>query len=182
MQRTHVDDAYNYLLVERGLKMAKPNPYEVDLDKNAANYVPLSPLSFIERTAAVYPQRTAVIHGGLRRTWRETYERCVRLASAFARRGIGIGDTVAVMSPNIPECLEAHFGVPMSGAVLNALNIRLDADTIAFILQHSEAKVLITDREFSPVIGKALERLANKPRGDRYRRSSGQGRGPARQA
>ena len=123
----------------------------------------MSPLSFIERTAAVYPQRTAVIHGGLRRTWRETYERCVRLASALARRGIGIGDTVAVMSPNIPECLEAHFGVPMSGAVLNALNIRLDAETIAFILQHSEAKVLITDREFSPVIGKALERLANKP-------------------
>ena len=146
-----------------GLKMAKANPYEVDLDKNAANHAPLSPLSFIERTAAVYPQRTAVIHGGLRRTWRETYERCVRLASALARRGIGPGDTVAVMSPNIPECLEAHFGVPMSGGVLNALNIRLDAEAIAFILQHSEAKVLITDREFSPVISKALERLANKP-------------------
>ena len=143
--------------------MRKQNPYEVDLDKNAANHVPLSPLSFIQRTAAVYPQRTAVIHGDLRRTWRETYERCVRLASALARRGIGMGDTVAVMSPNIPECLEAHFGVPMSGAVLNALNIRLDAESIAFILQHSEAKVLITDREFSPVIGKALERLANKP-------------------
>ena len=125
--------------------------------------MPLSPLSFIQRTAAVYPQRIAVIHGDLRRTWRQTYERCVRLASALTRRGIGLGDTVAVMSPNIPECLETHFGVPMSGAVLNALNIRLDAESIAFILQHSEAKVLITDREFSGVIGKALERMANKP-------------------
>ena len=143
--------------------MSARNPYEVDLDKNAANYVPLSPLSFIQRTAAVYPQRTAVIHGAVRRTWRETYERCVRLASALSRRGIGLGDTVAVMSPNTPECLEAHFGVPMSGAVLNALNIRLDPESIAFILEHSEAKVLITDREFSGVIAKALERLASRP-------------------
>jgi fatty-acyl-CoA synthase len=139
------------------------NQYELDLDKNAANFVPLSPLSFIRRTAAVYPDRTAVVHSDLRRTWRETYERCLRLASALKRRGIGLGDTVAVMAPNIPELLEAHFGVPMAGAVLNALNIRLDAESIAFILQHSESKVLITDSEFSPVVGKALERMPNKP-------------------
>jgi len=133
-----------------------PNPYEIALDRNAANHVPLSVLSFIRRTAAVYPQRTAVIHGPLQRTWAETYQRCVRLASALAARGIGKGDTVAVMAPNIPEVLECHFGVPMTGAVLNALNIRLDAEMIAFILRHSETKVLITDREFSPVVGRAL--------------------------
>jgi fatty-acyl-CoA synthase len=143
--------------------MASRNPYELDLNKNAANYVALSPLSFIQRTAAVYPDRTAVVHGDLRRTWRETYERCIRLSSALKRRGIETGDTVAVMAPNIPECLEVHFGVPMSGAVLNALNIRLDAESIAFILQHSDSKVLIADTEFSGVIGKALERLPNKP-------------------
>jgi fatty-acyl-CoA synthase len=143
--------------------MATRNQYELDLDRNAANYVPLSPLSFIQRTAAVYPERTAVIHGNVKRTWRVTYERCIRLASALKRRGIVPGDTVAVMAPNIPELLEAHFGVPMAGAVLNALNIRLDAESIAFILQHSESKVLITDREFSPVVGKPLERMSNKP-------------------
>jgi fatty-acyl-CoA synthase len=143
--------------------MASQNPYEVGLDQCLANYAPLSPLSFIRRTAAVYPERTAVVHGDLRRTWRETYQRCVRLASALKRRGMGIGDTVAVMTPNIPEGLEVHFGVPMSGAVLNALNIRLDAESIAFILQHSEAKVLITDSEFSGVIGKALGLLPNQP-------------------
>ncbi|HYD30647.1 MAG TPA: acyl-CoA synthetase [Azospirillaceae bacterium] len=139
------------------------NPYEIDLDKNAANHVPLSPLSFIRRTAAVYPHRTAVVHGSLRRTWAETYERCVRLASALARRGIGQGDTVAVMAPNIPETFEAHFGVPMCGAVLNALNIRLDAEAIAFILEHGEAKVLITDREFSQTIRRAVGMMARKP-------------------
>jgi fatty-acyl-CoA synthase len=143
--------------------MTNQNPYEVDLDKNAANYLALSPLSFIRRTAAVYPNRTAVVHGDLTRSWKETYLRCVRLASALNRRGIRIGDTVAVMAPNIPELLEAHFGVPMSGAVLNALNVRLDAESIAFILQHSETKVLITDSEFSPVISKALERMTEKP-------------------
>jgi fatty-acyl-CoA synthase len=143
--------------------MPNHNPYEVDLDRNAANYVPLSPLSFIRRTAEVYPNRTAVVHGDLRRTWRDTYERCVRLASALNKRGVGLGNTVSVMSPNIPECLEAHFGIPMAGAVLNALNIRLDADMIAFILQHSDTKVLITDTEFSGVIGKALEKLTEKP-------------------
>ncbi len=135
------------------------NPYEIDLDRNAANHVPLSPLSFIRRAAAVYPHRTAVIHGTIRRNWQETYRRCNRLASALARRGIGVGDTVAVMAPNVPELFEAHFGVPMVGAVLNALNVRLDSEAIAFILGHSETKVLITDREFAAVIRPALARL-----------------------
>ena len=143
--------------------MADRNIYELDLDKNSANFEALSPLSFIRRTASVYPERTAVVHGDLRRTWRQTYERCVRLASALKQRGIGLGDTVAVMAPNVPELLEAHFGIPMAGAVLNALNIRLDAESIAFILQHSEVKILITDSEFSPVVGKALERMEEKP-------------------
>jgi fatty-acyl-CoA synthase len=138
------------------------SPYDTDLDRNAANYVPLSPLGFIERSAAVYPKRTAVVHGERRYSWAESYARCRRLASALVRHGIGKGDTVAVMAPNIPEAFEAHFGVPMTGAVLNALNIRLDAETIAFILDHGEAKVLITDREFSAVIGKALTLIDRK--------------------
>ena len=143
--------------------MSAPNPYQLDLDKNAANYVPLTPLTFIRRTADVYPDRTAVIHGSLKRTWKQTYERCVRLASALKRRGIGVGDTVSLMGPNIPETLECHFGVAMAGGVLNALNIRLDSDAIAFMLQHSESKLLLTDREFAPVIGKALSMVQKKP-------------------
>jgi fatty-acyl-CoA synthase len=132
----------------------KANPYATDLDKNPANYVPLTPLSFIERSAYVYPDRIAVVHGARRSTWAETYARSRRLASALARRGIGKGDTVAVMLPNIPAMYEAHFGVPMCGAVLNALNTRLDAEAIAFMLRHGEAKLLITDREFSATIEK----------------------------
>jgi fatty-acyl-CoA synthase len=143
--------------------MSKHNPYEVELDRNPANFVPLSPLSFLRRTASVYPDATAVVHGKLKRSWRETYERCVRLASALSKRGIGLGDTVSVMAPNIPEMLEGHFGIPMAGAVLNALNVRLDAETIAFILQHGECKVLITDREFSDVISKALAMMPERP-------------------
>jgi fatty-acyl-CoA synthase len=139
------------------------NPYETGLDKNAANFVPLSPIGFLLRSAAVYPNRTAVIHGEQRYTWREALERCRRLASALAKRGIGRGDTVAVMAPNVPALFEAHFGVPMAGAVLNALNIRLDADTIAFILKHGEAKALITDGEFAPVMSRALAQLDRKP-------------------
>jgi len=139
------------------------NPFETDLDRNAANYVPLTPLSFLERSAAVFPDRTAVVHGKRRYGWAEAYRRCKRLASALKRRGVGLGDTVAVMAPNVPEAFEAHFGVPMAGAVLNALNIRLDAETIAFILAHGEAKVLLTDREFSPVIEKALALLERRP-------------------
>ena len=139
------------------------HPYEAGLDKNAANYVPLSPVGFLARSAAVYPNRISVIHGARRYTWRESLERSRRLASALAKRGIGPGDTVAVMAPNVPEGFEAHFGVPMAGAVLNMLNIRLDAETIAFILKHGNAKVLITDTEFAPVIGPALAKLDEKP-------------------
>jgi len=143
--------------------MARINPYNTDLDKNSANYSPLSPLSFLERTAYVYPQRIAAIHGDRNFTWAETYARCRRLASALAMRGMGAGDTVAVMLPNIPQMLEAHFGVPMTGAVLNTLNTRLDAEAIAFMLKHGEAKVLITDREFSTTVAKALAMLEKKP-------------------
>ena len=139
------------------------HPYETGLGKNAANYVPLSPTSFLLRTASVYPDRLAVAYGERRYSWRETLERCRRLAAALTARGVGRGDTVAVMAPNIPETFEAHFGVPMAGAVLNALNIRLDPATIAFILQHGEAKVLITDTEFAPVIQQALDQHERKP-------------------
>ncbi|MFW3899647.1 acyl-CoA synthetase [Pseudomonas bharatica] len=127
------------------------------------NHVALTPLSFIERTAAVYGDYPAVIHGSIRRNWQETYQRCRRLASALAGRGIGRGDTVAVMLPNIPAMLEAHFGVPMIGAVLNALNVRLDAEAIAFMLEHGEARVLITDREFHKVIAAALQLMEHPP-------------------
>ena len=139
------------------------HPYEAGLGKNAANYVPLSPVGFLLRSAAVYPQRAAVIHGARRYTWHQALERCRRLASTLAQRGVRPGDTVALMAQNTPQSFEAHFGVPMAGAVLNALNIRLDADTIAFILRHGEAKVLITDTEFAPVIGRALAQLDRKP-------------------
>ncbi len=144
--------------------MAGPNdPYQTNLDKAPANYQPLSPLSFLARTAAVYPARTAVIHGDVRRDWAETYARCRRLASALARRGIGVADTVTVIAPNVPEVLEAHFGVPMAGAVLNALNVRLDAATIAFILRHGEAKVLVTDTEYASTVKAALAQLDDIP-------------------
>ena len=137
------------------------NIYDTNLDRCDANYVPLSPLSFLERVARVYPDHPAVIHGTTQWTWKETADRCHRLASALANRNIGPGDTVSVMAPNIPALYESHFGVPMTGAVLNALNIRLDAKTLAFILDHGEAKVLITDTEFSPVIKDAL-RMCNQ--------------------
>ena len=135
------------------------NPYEHGLDKCAANHVPLSPLSFIARTAQIYPNRLAVVHGARRFTWAETYTRCRRLASALAARGIKRGDTVAVMLPNVPAMVEAHFGVPMIGAVLNTLNTRLDPEAIAFMLAHGEAKVLMTDPEFAPTIEAALALL-----------------------
>ena len=136
--------------------MTRSNPFETGLDKNEANFVALSPLSFIQRSASVYPGRTALIYGSRRQTWRETYARCRRLAAGLSARGIGPGDTVAVMLPNVPAMFEAHFGVPMTGAVLNTLNTRLDAEAIAFMLQHGEAKVLLTDREFAGVAEKAL--------------------------
>jgi len=143
--------------------MSSHTPYETDLAKNPANYVPLSPLGFLERAASVHPDRVAVVHGAHRQSWAETYRRCRQFASALAQRGIGPGDTVAVMAPNIPAAFEATFGVPMVGAVLCALNIRLDAEAIAFMLEHGEAKILLTDREFSPVITKALALMAHPP-------------------
>ncbi len=139
--------------------MAKKGIYETGLDKGPANFAPLTPLTLLERAASVFPERCSVIHGERRYSWAQTYARCRRLASALAKRGIGVGDTVAIMAPNVPEIYEAHFGVPMLGAVLNALNTRLDAGTIAFILEHGEAKVLIADREFSCVVGPALKEL-----------------------
>lgn len=137
--------------------------YHQGLDKGPANHIALTPLSFIERTAATYPDYPAVIHGAIRRTWAQTYTRCRRLASALSRRGVGEGDTVAVLLPNIPAMLDVHFGVPMLGAVLNTLNVRLDASTIAFMLKHAQAKVLIADREFHAVVGDALALLDNPP-------------------
>ena len=137
--------------------------FDVGLPKTVANYTPLSPLSFIKRTAAVFPDHPAMIHGRIRRSWEETYERCVRLASALRGLGVGVGDTVAVMAPNIPEMFEAHQAIPMAGGVLNALNTRLDAETIAYSLQHGETKVLLTDTEFHGVIGEALARLDRRP-------------------
>jgi fatty-acyl-CoA synthase len=139
------------------------NPFELGLDKNAANYVPLSPLSFLRRAAEVYPNRPAVTHGDRRHTWSETYARCRRFASALRRRGVGAGDTVAVIAPNIPAMFEAHYGIPMTGAVINALNTRLDPASIAFMLQHGEAKVLLADRELSATVGKALHMLERRP-------------------
>jgi fatty-acyl-CoA synthase len=132
------------------------NPYEVDLGRGPSNYVPLTPVSFLARSAAVYPKKAAVIYGDRIFSYAEFYARCRRLASALARRGIGVGDTVAVVAPNVPAMLEAHYGVPMAGAVLNAVNYRQDARSIAFILEHGEAKLLLADAEFSPTIGEAL--------------------------
>ena len=138
------------------------NPFETGLPRNPANYTPLSPITFLTRTAFVHPQRTSVIHGNRRWTWAETYIRCCRLASALTKRGIGKGDTVSVMAPNIPAIFEAHFGVLMTGAVLNTLNIRLETETLANIFEHAETKVLLTDREFSPQIKDALAKVNQK--------------------
>jgi len=138
-------------------------PYRTGLDKNAANYAPLTPISFIERVADVYPTRTAWVHGPERKSYGEFRERARRLAAALDRRGVRPGDTVAVMLPNTPPMLEAHFGVPMAGAVLNAINIRLEPATIAFILEHGEASVLITDAEFARTIEQALARTRARP-------------------
>ena len=139
--------------------MISINPYETGLDKNAANHVSLSPLSFLTRTARIYPNRVAIIYGDLRQTWAETDARCRRLASALIKHGVGKGDTVAVMLPNVPAMFEAHFGVPMTGAVLNTLNTRLDAEALAFQLTHGQAKVLLTDREYARVIRATLDLL-----------------------
>jgi fatty-acyl-CoA synthase len=135
---------------------SKRNSYEMDLDKNATNFVPLSPLSFIERTKDVYPDYASVIYGDRTYTWLETYNRCLKFADALEKHGIGLGDTVSIIAPNTPEIFEAHFAVPMTGAVLNAINTRLEADTIAYILDHGDAKVLIVDTQLSPTVKEAL--------------------------
>jgi fatty-acyl-CoA synthase len=139
------------------------NAYDLDLDKNPANYVPLSPLSFLHKAAAVYPDHVATIHGSRRLTWSEVSRRCRRLASALQRRGVGRGDTVAAILPNVPAMFELHFGPAMIGAVVNTLNTRLDAAAIAFMLDHGEAKFLFTDREFSGVVETALTLVKHRP-------------------
>lgn len=144
--------------------MTHINPYSFGLDKNEANYTALSPLSFLQRSAFVHPNRESIIYGEQRCNWKQTYTRCRRLASALNSYGIGSGDTVAAMLPNVPAMFEVHFGAPMSGAILNTLNTRLDAETIAFMLEHGQAKVLFTDPEFSSVVEKALHLLGpNRP-------------------
>src|ERR1700746_971759 len=143
---------------------AKQNSYDIGLDKNPANYVPLSPLSFIARSAAVYPNHLSAVYEGKRFTWAETYGRCRRFASYLAGKGIGEGDTVAAMLPNVPAMNELHFAAPMAGAVLNTLNIRLDAPSIAFQLDHGGAEIILVDPEFSTVIDEALKLMSgSKP-------------------
>ena len=139
------------------------NAYATGLDQCAANHVALTPISFLARAAHVHPERIACIHGARRTTYDELYKRARRLASALAARGIGLGDTVSVMAPNVPALLEAHYAVPMLGAVLNAINTRLDAATIAHILDHGEAKLVITDREYSQTMAQALDAAAKRP-------------------
>ena len=143
--------------------MTPYNPYELGMPPVAANFQALSPLTFLERAGTVYPERLALINGPLRQTWGETYARCRRLGSALAARGIGLGDTVAVLAPNGPAMFEAHFGVPMCGAVLNAINTRLDAEAIGFILQHGEARVLLVDKEFGELALRAASHMAKPP-------------------
>ncbi|MEO5695324.1 MAG: acyl-CoA synthetase [Usitatibacter sp.] len=138
-------------------------PYEGGLERNAANYTPLTPVSFLAKAAATYPDQLAVVHGPVRRNWAQTYARCRKLASALASHGVQRGETVATMLPNVPAMMELQFGPAMFGAVINTLNTRLDAETIAFMLEHGEAKVLFTDREFAPVVAKALELLKSRP-------------------
>jgi fatty-acyl-CoA synthase len=149
-------------LSPEGIPMAQ-SPYDVDLDRNAANFQPLTPLSFLERAASVFPDHTAIIHGPRKRNYADFYARARRLASALTKSGIQRGDTVSVMLSNTPAMLEAHYGVPMTGAVLNPLNTRLDPRIIAFTLDHADTKILITDREFSKPIKNALGLAKVKP-------------------
>ncbi len=139
---------------------SKQSQYDIGLDKNAANYVPLTPLSFLERSAAVYPNHLSTVYEGRSFTWAQTYERCRRFASYLAKQGIGEGDTVAAMLPNVPAMNELHFAVAMAGAVLNALNIRLDAASIAFQLDHGAAKIILVDPEFAGVISDAMKQMS----------------------
>ena len=137
--------------------------YNTNLDKNHANFTPLSPLSFLQRSAEVYPNRLSVVHGSKKYTWSDTFKRSKQLASALTKKGVGKGDTVAVLCFNTPEIYEAHYGIPMIGAIINTINIRLDVDTISYILEHGEAKVVITDNELSPTIKEVLNKIKTKP-------------------
>ncbi|MBV9065403.1 MAG: AMP-binding protein, partial [Methylobacteriaceae bacterium] len=139
------------------------SPYDTDLDRNPANHQPLTPLTYLSRSALIFPDHTAIVHGDLKRTYRDFYTRCRRLASALSKRGIGRGDTVSVMLANTPAMLECHYGVPMCKAVLNTLNTRLDAAILAFTLDHAETKAIIVDREFSSVMEEALANAKVKP-------------------
>ena len=150
------------------------------MPRNDANFVPLSPLSFITRTADLFPDRTAVIYGERRYTWAESYARMRRLASAITGAGYGIGDTVSVIAANTPEMFEAHFGVPMAGCVLNSINTRLEAETIAYILEHSNCRLLIADTAFAPAVGPALEALPAEVRA--VRRAAEEEKAAARRA
>ena len=136
--------------------------YDTNLDKNEANYVPLSPLTFLERTKDIYPNYEALVYESRAYTWKEVYKRCVTFASALDKLGVKTGDTVSIMAFNTPEIFEAHYSIPMVGAVINAINTRLDPNTVSYILQHSDAKVLIVDRQFHDVIEKALKNVKNK--------------------
>ncbi len=142
--------------------MTAVNPYECDLDQNAANHVALTPLTYLERASAIWPNKTAIVHGTLRRTWAETAERCRRLGSGLSKMGFGKGATIAFLAANTPELYEAHFGVPLMGGVLNAINTRLDPEAVAFILDHAEANILFVDREFSKIAKGAIA-LLNRP-------------------
>ena len=137
--------------------------YNTNLDKNHANFTPLSPLSFLQRSAEVYPNRQSIVHGSKSYTWSDTFKRSKQLASALTKKGVGKGDTVAVLCFNTPEIYEAHYGIPMIGAIINTINIRLDVDTISYILEHGEAKVVITDNELSPTIKEVLNKIKTKP-------------------
>ncbi len=137
--------------------------YNTNLDKNDANYTPLSPLSFLQRSAEVYPNRQSIVHGSKSYTWSDTFKRSKQLASALTKKGVGKGDTVAVLCFNTPEIYEAHYGIPMIGAIINTINIRLDVDTISYILEHGEAKVVITDNELSPTMKEVLNKIKTKP-------------------
>ena len=143
--------------------MDRKSRYDIDLDRNPANYAALTPLDFLSRAANVHPRRTAIVHGTRRQTYAETYTRCRRLAGALAAHGVKRGDTVSLLAPNIPETLEAHFAVPMAGAVLNALNIRLDAPLIGRLLKHAESKLVIVDREFAPLLHEAMDLSGVRP-------------------
>ncbi|HCM05257.1 MAG TPA: acyl-CoA synthetase [Oceanospirillales bacterium] len=139
------------------------NIYNQNLDQNHANYTALSPISFLERAAFIYPNKLATMNGDIRRNWSEVFTRCRQIACALNKRGFGKGDTISIIAPNINEHFEAHFAIPMSGAILNSINTRLDAEAIAFIMQHAETKVLFVEKEFSVVVDKALRMLPNKP-------------------